>query len=145
MERIVKAVLMSLCFSMVSCSSVTKFGTEKHLYVKKFDMSSQANMDAVKYYATRENDEHCFKSNPNNKEIITVKSDHIQYAIDHFYGRVVSVSVKIMNDRGYRYIQSTVKDDANFKLETANCMFEQAGSLFSNQFVMYTSFRLADK
>lgn len=134
-----------ILFLLIGCASdLKKFGQEKYYYQKAFDLNSSETYHRVTYWTTKDNDKHCFKDNPNNKEIITVNADYIEYAIDHFYKRVVEVDVHIKRMHEGNYIRTVVKNDANFKLEIANCYFQNRGGLFTSHNITYTSFRLAD-
>jgi hypothetical protein len=140
-------ILLLLSFLFISCSSrVTKFGSEKVFKQKSFNLNAQYHQDNIEYYVTRENEEHCFDSNPENKEIITVKSVNIEYAINHFYKRMVNVDINVYRSNlDGPQIRVNTKESVNFNLEMASCSFESIGGLFSNSYPRYTSFRLANK
>ena len=140
-----KLLLILLSIFCISCSSLDKFGHKKYFKQKAFDITSQHHDFIVDYYVTTDNENHCFNSNPMNKEIMTVNAQHLNYAVAHFYTRVTKVDVKITryNDERAK-INFIVTDDAHFKLETAYCSFKKFGGLLSNHDVEYVSFRLAN-
>ena len=107
-------------------------------------MAGQEARMKILYWSTKDNDKHCFKNNLKNKEIITVNSDHVEYAIDHFHNRVATVDVRVKRMHEGNYIETIVKHDINYKLEIATCYFENYGGLFTINKIQYTSFRLAD-
>ena len=138
-----KVLILLLALVSVSCSSLHKFNNQKHFKQRIINTNKEVDSREIYYYTGTENSEHCFESNPNNKEIITVESDKIAYAINHFYGRQVAVSTRIVQiNGGTRYVEHTVKDNLNFKLETSDCFFETNGGLFKTTSTQYTSFRL---
>lgn len=93
---------------------------------------------------TTDNDKHCFKSNPKNKEIITVNANHIEFAIDHFHTRLMTADVTIYRTNEGNYLRTKVTSNVHMKLEVANCYFKSSAGLFRNNEIVYTSFRLAD-
>ena len=136
-------ILMSLFF--VSCASVKKFGVERHFAQRTIDINSEAHEELIQYWTTTENDQHCFESNPKNKEIITVSENYQNYAIEHFYVRLVKVDVVIQRPGDSRpRILAIVTDDAHFKLEKAYCSITMTGNMFRDFHANYVSFRLAD-
>lgn len=141
----IQLLILLLLLMLSGCASeLKKFGPERHFYQKGFDMAGQETFFKVNYWMTKENDKHCFESNPQNKEIITVDAEYIEYAIVRFTKRVAVVDVKNVVKDNKRYLETWVKDDVNFKLETATCFFENPGGLFNNHKVRYISFRLLD-
>ncbi|MCM2350177.1 MAG: hypothetical protein NDI69_09150 [Bacteriovoracaceae bacterium] len=109
-------------------------------------MNSQVHYERVKYWLTTDNENHCFDSNPLNKEIMTVNADYINYAISHFYTRTVQVDIVVSRlNRERTRVETVVTDDAHFKLEIARCSFEKFAGLLKTNDVEYISFRLADK
>lgn len=140
----IKLILLIPLAFLFSCSSLKKFGEKKYFDVKRFDANSEETIYRVAFWSAKENDQHCFKDNPKNKEIITVNADYIEHAITHFYLRVVTADVKIATTDYKKRVEFTVKDDLNFKLEKAYCVFDSYGGLFKTNLVTYVSFRLAD-
>ena len=140
-----KALILSLfTVFLISCSSVDKFGKYKHFKVKSYKMNSELNYREIHYWVTRDNDQHCFDSNPLNKEIVTVDENHLNFALDHFYKRVAAVDIKVTERDGGKYMKLTYNEDTNYKLEMASCAFDRTNGLLRNDLsVRYVSFRLA--
>lgn len=133
-----------LLLFLTSCSSVSKFGPYKVFTVKNYNADSQYNRWKIKYHVTTENDQHCFESNPNNSEIVTVEEKYIQYAIDHFYKRVVHVDINVRRYATYDpHVEVTTKESVAFELEAASCAFNSFGGIFSPEVkTRHISFRL---
>jgi hypothetical protein len=133
-----------LLLFLVSCSSVDKFGPYKILKVKSYNLNLEYIQWNIKYWKTTENDQHCFQSNPDNKEIVTVPENHVEYAIDHFYKRVVHVDVNVKrNGIHYPRIEVTTTESTGFDLEIESCSFDSYGGMFgSANKTRYISFRL---
>lgn len=137
-------LIFPLCFIVMSCTTFHKLNKKEYHFHKEFDLNSYAARATMDWWTTTENDQHCFKDNPNNKEILTVNADHIEFAVTHFYTRVIPVDIQIKQAGGESYTRTVVKHDANFNLEIANCYFKNYGGLFTTNNIQYTSFRLAD-
>lgn len=140
-------ILLIVSAFLIGCSSnqPKRFGEKKYFYQKGFDLNSSETYHKVTYWTTTDNDKHCFKDNPDNKEIVTVNADYIEFAIDHFYKRVAEVDVQIKRMHDGNYIRTIVKHDMNFKLELSSCYFENYGGLFTHNPIVYTSFRLKNQ
>lgn len=139
-----KLITLIMCLACGACSTLNKFGEKKYFKQKIFNLNSQYSKTEIMYYSTTENDQHCFKDNPQNKEVITVKSEHLDFAVDHFYKRVSKINIVHSSSLNVRSIRVIATENVNFELEMASCIFKHAGGLFTDYDANYTSFRLKD-
>lgn len=133
-----------LLLLLVSCSTVSKFGPYKLLEVRNYHADSDYNYYTIKYHQTTENDQHCFDSNLDNREIITVNALYAQYAIDHFYKRVVHVDINVRRYATYDpHVEVKTKESVGFELEVESCIFSSFGGIFGPEtMTRYVSFKL---
>jgi len=78
-----------------------------------------------------------------NKEIITVNSNYLEFAIDHFYKRVSKINVRHVSSLSKVSVKVIATEEVDFELEMASC-FHSYGSRVTLPVdpVTYTSFRL---
>lgn len=139
-----KLITLIMCLTLGACSSLARFGEKKYFKQKVFDLNSRYSQTEITYYSTTENDQHCFKDNPQNKEIITVKSEHLDFVIDHFYKRVSKISIVQTSSLNVRAIRVIATEGVNFELEIASCVVKYGAGLITDYSTIYTSFRLKD-
>jgi hypothetical protein len=66
-------------------------------------------------------DKHCFKDTSSNKEILTVRENHVEAAIIIFHERLTKGDYLIERSRGGVYMEKTFKEGVEFELEMASC------------------------
>ncbi len=141
-----KLITIILCIACGACSSLTKFGEKRYFKQKVINnLNGQHVTQNIMYYSTRDDDDsrHCFESNPDNKEIITVNSNYLEFAIDHFYKRVSKINVRHVSSLSKVSVKVIATEEVDFELEMASC-FHSYGSRVTLPVdpVTYTSFRL---
>lgn len=140
--RINIVILFLILFSCVSCSSLSKFGGKRQVVFDKYKFNETDLMTYKSVYHRQfvRDGNHCFETE-DNREIITVSARNLQYAIKHFYGRLVTYSVKIeTNSQGGRSLAMEPTVDTNVSVEIAYCSFDSSG--FDSY--LYASVRLAN-
>lgn len=117
-------------------------------------LTAQYVENDIRWNQTTENDQHCFKDNPNNKEIVTVNEFGTPYfVLKHFHQRLSSIGSQLksksLSKEGFTTItiyepKVLAFDDVEFELEMKSCIIESGGGLFKTNEITYTSYRLKD-
>jgi hypothetical protein len=137
-----KILVLTLSLVLMSCSSFKgKKDPVKYIQIKTFSLAGEHAQRTMKYYSTTENDDHCFKDNLQNKEIITVDSENTQFAIDHFYKRTTKVDITRMHSMGVLHVDVKTTEETDYELEVASCLQTDDYFLVHTDRLM-TSFRL---
>jgi flagellar basal body L-ring protein FlgH len=129
--------LLSVC----SCSSLKKFGEEKKFLYKTVLIDntekSYNNFDEVLY--VNGNKESCFKDSSYG-DIITVRSENLEAALNYFYRNKATWSIK---ETKVRYNRETVMkafNEEKVQYEVSYCKFKYV--LAFEEWHTYASFRL---
>ena len=131
-----------------SCSTkVHRFG-EKKYFNQRYIRNIEGDFFTKKstYYESVKDSESCFESNPKNKETITIDANYVEFALNHFYKRLVKLDV-ILRKVDSQVVQTEViaTDNVSFNLEVAHCYIEEQTFVsWDNPWHRYVSFRLAD-
>ena len=135
-----------IALASVSCS-VFKGSEKRYLEAKVYNQEHDRSVDGevvrdkIEYYVTTSEDGHCFKENPDNKEIFTVKSDYKEVAIDYFFEHKLKVKVfkNIHRNQpnGLPELKYEISDEVTPPIEVANCYLELIGftTNFSEHYV----------
>jgi hypothetical protein len=141
-------IILSMALLFCSCSTgIKKFGKEQYFKQKVINnIDASYHYEELRFFKTVKNDnESCFEDNSANNETLTLRADHLHYAIDHFYKRISKVNVKIVHDDGLRKTQIVATEQINFDLEIAYCKFDFIAKIpWNNSQAMYVSIRKAD-
>lgn len=139
-------LIVLICLILTSCSSYKfKSKPEKYFEVIAYDLNAEHYKDKVYFYTTKDSHFNCFEENSKNKEVITVRHNHLAYAIDHFYKRKAGVSIKLKQyPTGYKLDVGALRIDTEIPLEVASCLKLVKVGLFNVIETRLVSFREAD-
>lgn len=143
-SKILAFIVITLGVCSCSSSTLSKFGNEERIYFKEIVLEDNVTYETTKpwFAVVRNSEMNCFTDPvPNPEEVITVRANHIEDALNYFYGTKGSWDVKRVQKENRNIVQSIATSNIEIKYEVAYCKFKEIRIIRDNE-NLFASFRL---